>query len=511
MKILKLLSIALIGTGLLASCSDDDLSKGTNKGEGDVWVSFALTLPSMSNTRAAGDLVTDLPPATAGELYAGNVNEQKIESARIVLYNNADVAQYVFDLNVTKDGASGSIISGADIVSGNTSTTNGTTVAKLVEKQPYKALVILNPTAAILTNTNEGMSVSDLDAPAVQTATAMLTTGGAVLMTNEQGLVNVTVDNLKTTSTEAEGAPVAVKVDRVLAKVFVTKNETLTTAEGDVVEDLQWTTDITNRKTFWLRKMGLLASGTQEAFGDASSRFDRYAEDPNFTSYVGNDDPIPAEFNYKTQAEIVSSLQDLGFEDAVGSDQGIYVLENTMAADNQYEVVTTRVILKAVYTPKYPEGVTAGADKSWASYKNYKLPLNVFQDKIAAAKAFTGNADEADGTIGMPYGFVAEVKDKTFDFANSFVDGNVKFYKDGVSFYRILIRHFNNDQQPEVMGYGRFGVVRNNIYKLTINSIKAPGEPVAPEPEGPNEKEEAWISFDIEILPWVIRTQGVDL
>lgn len=508
MKILKLLSIALISTGLLVSCSDDDLSKGPNKGEGDVWVSFALSLPSAPNTRAAGELVTDLPPATAGELYAGNVNEQKIESARIVLYNPAGVAQYVFDLNVTKDGASGSIVTGSDIVTGTT--TKGTTVAKQVVKQAYQALVILNPTAAILTNTNEGMSVSDLDAPAVQPTTAMLTTGGAVLMTNEKGLVAISEDALKADATAAQGAPVSVSVDRILAKIFVAQNENLNTADGDVVENLRWTTDITNRKTFWVRKMGLLADGTQETFDDNSPRFARYAIDPNFTNYV-DDTPLTAEFNYKTQEEIVSSLQDLGFEDAVGSDKGIYVLENTMDADNQQEVVTTRVILKAVYTPKYPDGVTADTDKSWASYKNYKLPLTVFQQKVEAAKAYTGNPDEADGAVGMPVGFVAEVKAKTFDYTESFVDGNVKFYKDGVCFYRILIRHFNDEQQPVVMAYGRYGVVRNNIYKLTINSIMNAGEPVAPTPEGPNEKEEAWISFDIEILPWVIRTQGVDL
>ena len=59
---------------------------------------------------------------------------------------------------------------------------------------------------------------------------------------------------------------------------------------------------------------------------------------------------------------------------------------------------------------------------------------------------------------------------------------------------------------------GRYGVVRNNWYTVTINSIKEPGEPTIPDdPEEPVDTETAYINCSIEISAWAKRNHSIDL
>ena len=98
---------------------------------------------------------------------------------------------------------------------------------------------------------------------------------------------------------------------------------------------------------------------------------------------------------------------------------------------------------------------------------------------------------------------------------SSFVAHDIKGYKDGVCYYQSnLIRHFNDDQSSAVMGYGRYGVVRNNIYKINITKISQPGEPtVVPDKDNPGKDDpsKVYVSFDVTINPWIVRTQDISL
>ena len=59
---------------------------------------------------------------------------------------------------------------------------------------------------------------------------------------------------------------------------------------------------------------------------------------------------------------------------------------------------------------------------------------------------------------------------------------------------------------------GRYGVVRNNWYVLTINKAdKGPGEPIVPvTPSNPDDEQQYYIDAKIHILSWAKRYQGVD-
>lgn len=104
--------------------------------------------------------------------------------------------------------------------------------------------------------------------------------------------------------------------------------------------------------------------------------------------------------------------------------------------------------------------------------------------------------------------------------------GEVQQYKEGVCYYEIFIRHFTDEEggygsasapwikegdykEPQL---GRYGVVRNNWYTVTINSIKQPGEPTIPvDGDEPVDAATAYIDCSIEITPWARRNHSVDL
>ena len=58
------------------------------------------------------------------------------------------------------------------------------------------------------------------------------------------------------------------------------------------------------------------------------------------------------------------------------------------------------------------------------------------------------------------------------------------------------------------MAYGRYGIVRNNWYRLTLNKIAGPGSIDIPDPDGPDDKDQ-FLGVSIEVLPWLTRDQGV--
>lgn len=97
-------------------------------------------------------------------------------------------------------------------------------------------------------------------------------------------------------------------------------------------------------------------------------------------------------------------------------------------------------------------------------------------------------------------------------------------YKSGESYYIARIKHFGDDLTPWSAGnetyggknlnwLGRYGVLRNNWYNLTVNSISGPGYPDVPEvkPTDPDDENFKYINVSVKILDWAKRSQDVNL
>ena len=88
-------------------------------------------------------------------------------------------------------------------------------------------------------------------------------------------------------------------------------------------------------------------------------------------------------------------------------------------------------------------------------------------------------------------------------------NGSIREVVNGECYYPYWIRHANNNNDA-VMGIMEFGIVRNNIYDLTVSEISgfgfAAGE--KPNPDDPNESNEIFFKVNLFVRDWVIRSNS---
>lgn len=97
----------------------------------------------------------------------------------------------------------------------------------------------------------------------------------------------------------------------------------------------------------------------------------------------------------------------------------------------------------------------------------------------------------------------------------------VSCYANGVAYYPVMIRHFDDNQTPwrnveyggnENNFLGRYGVLRNNWYEINVTGIRDIGYADVPEVYGtPDDPMESYISVEINVLSWAKRSQNVGL
>jgi hypothetical protein len=104
---------------------------------------------------------------------------------------------------------------------------------------------------------------------------------------------------------------------------------------------------------------------------------------------------------------------------------------------------------------------------------------------------------------------------------NAYLSANVEpaiLYKSGQTYYYIDIQHLGN-VEDNVIKPGDYGVVRNHIYSVNINSIGGYGSPIyvptSPliDPEYPevDDEEKSFVAAEVRILSWRLVSQGVDI
>lgn len=503
MKKFMYATLAVAAVLLFASCKNDK-NQPNDQEKADAFISFTFNLPQ-GGTRAEA---TDVAGANAGETYVGTEAEQAINGVRVVLFDpDSKEAKYSFDYNITGDGKNAP--TGDGIAPNGTAATTArfTTKAQGVVSQEYQMLAIVNPTSAVKAATAQGKYLADALA-AIETTVDDLKANG-ILMSNDRGLVTVATTQMQATDEAAEKAPVKVSVDRILAKVFVGGKPTF---ENGELTDIKWGLNVTNKKTYIFRQFGKTALDgfPDETATDASTRFDRYAKDPNFLASEFNN----ADFIYlEGTPELTGNF---GFNDADGQ----YCLENTMDAPMQKHQGTTSFVLSGTWTPDEHDGITFTAGETWYSYQGFTFTKDKMLDYKGIIENTANTKPEIDKT---PAGFKAALKaalasmtvDAQGDVAASGTFNGIKAYKDGACYYQTnLIRHFNDTQSGKDMGYGRYGVVRNNIYKINISKISQPGEPEVVNEKDDDENDDptkVFVSFDITINPWIVRTQDIAL
>lgn len=366
--------------------------------------------------------------------------------------------------------------------------------------------------------------------------------------------------------TSAEKSPSDnIYVERVAAKVNVKINSKNNdnilsimekeTEVGKVVFN-GWILQTTNKKTYLVRNVGTAwkdwvkyyntsASKVNRFVGEASGPYRTYwGIDPNYSALVPENDLAN---NFKIWSANVTPGDDAWLTPATnsmssGEEKVAYCAENTTIAKAMQQDQLTGILLKATY--QNTQGTTANifTCNNVSTIYPQSTILTSFTECVnqTADPLTNGNqldiASEANGAIITTVAELKKVvkvkaKEGTLsDLSDTQAQAilaaysPIKFYKAGETFYYAsLIKHFgdmytpannivNLDDYNENDHLGRWGVVRNNWYELSINSVSGLGEPTIPDnPELPADTEDSYINCTINVLSWAKRSQDVDL
>ncbi len=386
-------------------------------------------------------------------------------------------------------------------------------------------------------------------------------------------LVPVTVHETKAAA-EGDTDPARIYVERVVAKVTLsgfnysnneyTKVATVTTSKpsgdtesvynGDIIQLQGWVLTVTNKSTKLVRDVSNFSSWLTTTGNNNASRFvgtntiamaDNqsyyriyWAEDGNYNKA----DTTP-DADFTTYSPSVQPTSWNPNAERTSSSSPLYCLENTMNYDEQIENRTTSVLLKTEYRVKFHKDDTPDArdfyicGTSPTKYPKESITISgesgtTIQSIVEYVQTTASVTDLAlqegvnggiyEGTDGMKALFKKTNAPLSDEEATKIWNavGPIKYYKGGVSYYyAALIRHFNDseakweaDEAYALKHLGRYGVVRNNWYDITINSISGPGDPAIVPPSGnPDDNAEGYIRAEINVLSWAKRSQGVEL
>ena len=525
MKLDKSFLTLFVGLAMAACSNDEEMATGGQNQlpvDGrEAYMSVSVAMPKSTGTRAPGE-------------HHGTADEQNVKEVLLALFDASDVCLE------TKTLATTDYI--LNVGGANKSGYDGK--AFKVPSATAKVLAVVNPSDKFKTACVASASWSAINGAVDQTLDEVTGTSkdnfmminagdnanpanGALVTANVKVVDGTTITDVDAAIAAAEADRSMIYVDRVVAKVSLGTNpDGVKVPAGVTCTFGDWALNITNKSMFPYSEIVMPAGGSAGA---------DYRIDPNYL-LAGFD---VSQFNYLKVADDGTLPADFS---AMADSK--YCLENTMAADAQTQAQTTSAVASAVYTPGsftvgeswfrllgvtyktladlqvvYNAAKAAGTAADAAQQQIIDL-CDQFHARIAVAATAQGKAvggDFASITITELDGLKSGGEYSKPDAAAGETVG-VEYFQKGVCYYNILIRH--DDAITATMAHGKYGVVRNNWYTLTINSVKQPGTPWIPDTTNSTDKKdpgeddddkEAYLSVEITVNPWTTWSQGVDL
>lgn len=573
----SLLFSAVLAGLMLGSCSSsDDLAGGNTSAnqDGKGYVAFTINLPTQPSTRAG---------SFNDEFKDGMANEYAVKDATLLLFQGTAESSATFVGAYKLSTEPWTSPAGDQNI-----TTTSNKIVKKIDKSgtDMKALVVLNSNGVFTVDeaanslklngsgTDFAGTYADFVKSAGVTSSANLTKTGFYManaplcskkgddLDPATGTVSTLTDLTgKIYDTEAEalaGAAAQVYVERAVAKVTVNKGSvteaTTSTSTSVPFDVLGWAIDNFNKTTYLVRNT--------EDF-DTWKSYSSKGLTPSKYRFVGGA-PVATDLyrtyfakdvNYDTDYSAGILERATNFVDTYGDTNPQYCFENTFDVPHQNENLTTLVTIKAK--------LNSGNDFYIVGGDQVKLYTKTELDKLVKEKFLnteatwvTENAKDASTKIGkddltLTYdkdeAGVIHLKEVTVDPAKlkathdalpaTYVKdveaavGSMVYYKNGVSYYTVRIKHFGDDLTPwnkNKLGVkagevypatnqaenwlGRYGVLRNNWYDITVQGVKGLGSATVPELTGTTDDElDSYIAVQINVLSWAKRTQNATL
>ena len=535
MKTRTLFVTALLGLGMMASCSNDEL-EGVDNGQnpdGKAYAQIAINVANSATTRAI--------EGNTGSEQPGTESENAVSKVTVVLADpNNDIAQYVYNFSGASD-----VLIGED-------KSNFATKPFEVPAGKYHVYVLAN-------FGDNGLSISSINPGfdmkqeiGINTA-SKLSTDNSFLMTNGGVLGEVSkggdgygevfdCTETGTTSKEVDGDltdkdggatlyKVAVNIERVVSKVTFNQNTTSFDVKDNNGTKLATATvngvDLINLN----KKMYLIREAKTATHKPSGVSTWYYPVDPNYNKLTSTE--LPSNFSDNEASPFTAPAS-----------ATFYCPENTMIAEAQLNGQTTGVVYQItwalntansnnpytelskggtdtysqifaailnlssgkdnditedIFTAALAQGTTAG---TFYAYNDL-----IFKNKNAAILYYCiANATGADNSAK------ATAANSAFTSAKSAAElpEGVKEYKGGVNYYPVWIKH-NPDGSN--MQQDKFGVVRNHWYELTVTGISNLGndKPKFENPDDPDDPAVANIQVAAKIKKWTVVKQNVEL
>ena len=568
---------------MTASCSSNNelVNGGNGSGEvenGTAYASFKINLP----TTTGGTRADDPTPGTPSFEH-GTAAEYEVKNGTILIFDkdgkfveSANLGTMNPWTNVKENGVTTAAIATVKLTKVSVSSTD-----------KYKALVLLNnntadnatkkvtlPTASTDTYATWSKDVSKVNAANYAKTDGIFMANAPMYNgTTKEPTTLVDINGVYASPEEAQAKPATtIYVERGLAKVtmkdFTAGGYSIGagTYDGATVKIEKWQLDVTNNSTFPVHQIGDLSSATtgfadiwktDRFYDQTSTAFKRvyWGIDPNYSDnkyYAGDATTSPKKTALDCCKEAFNMITNNQVNGAAGEANPQYCLENTFNLDNMMQGQTTRVVFKAVFTPK---GFT-GTDKTFYKignntdiWKEADLKTQIHTVAVTAMgitddaeqAKYVVKLDAADNNISGKAGqhlvkkcnitYTGEatsslVTDDIVDKINEKLGLSDKVgistYLNGEAYYIARIKHFN-ELTPWTAGkaygtdnatfLGRYGVLRNNWYELSVNKVSGLGYPDVPEvkPTLPDDENDQYINVSVKILDWAKRSQTVDL
>ena len=591
-KMFLLGALFAAGLGFTACSSEKDVAENPSPfvESGESYMSLAIQLPTAPLTRAANDnfkdgLATEYAVKDATLLLFRGTSES---TATFINSYELKLGSWNIEGNSTDQ-----ITTTAEIVQAISNSDKPSGSNNLY------AFVVLNKTQSNLVTTLTGATGKtfknlfgstnrinnniDITKGFVMTNAPLATNAGtSVAPSSTAYTVLAAVDAAKIFSTEvaAKGNPATtVYVERNVAKVTVADangNVKATTGTDDFKDQdnnnvawkiNKWSLDNTAPSSYFQRQI------ESSDFTLAMPEWYNYTStevSSNGYRFVGNntvgskyriywgDSPL-----YSSDASSFTKVSEA--TEGTGDSKPQYCYENTFEVSKQKESHTTRALIqlelnsgKNFYTI---DGAYCGkSDGSTTNLKKKIIALLASNTTVQSKMGTVFSPTEANSTVEFSTSGTSTTVTKTtvvlgdgshtLNFTSdtdlqSVVDEYfnntdalypIVFYKDGLSYYRILIKHFGDDLTPwnaadhlsdgpyEVSStispqnyLGRYGVLRNNWYNITINNVKGFGLPTIPSVPNPgtddpwDDEVKSYIAAKINILSWAYRNQNAEL
>lgn len=386
---------------------------------------------------------------------------------------------------------------------------------------------------------------------------------------NATTLTNVT-DNIYATESEATTHSAAdIYVERLAAKVTLDKatgTSTNTVSVGTATAKtfdyslVGWRLANVNTSSYLTRQYDNNWNGYKSDANDFTTT--SHADFDNNAYRFAGINKIATGMDYRTywgkdaNYDVAPAFTDGNDEPTLAGGASTYCYENTFNVAHQNVKETTCAIVKMKITP---DGYSDGTFFTIDDNKGVVYPIAEVKKEIGQRflaemgasigttyyPATTGTIKVSDVQFDDKAGVVEikkitltdgatpkEVSDADLAAFKALKAIKVNEFKDGYAYYTILIKHFGDELTPwnpstkttksypdtnsEQNWLGRYGVLRNNWYKLDVTGVAAigastPGELDVNNDDTPDDNLKRYISCKINALSWAVRKQDTIL